>query len=178
MKQHGYFSWDGFLKGIYDINGQSCFPALLTHHQGMVKKAWISVIPIVFCEISGKPENPAVLLKVKSQLYAEHQGLRGDTDLTALSFLWCCSFGAFDGAGRWSRISKEPPGWVRAGLHWPLTSLPLFVKEASFSSFRELSVLCTSPVSPGPPALSCPLPPVPSISFSWAAPTPGSHPGS
>lgn len=87
MKRHGYFSWDSFLKWIYDVNGESCFPALLTHRQGMVEKAWISVIPIAFCEISGKQENPAVLLKVKSQLYAEHQGLRGDTDLTAyLSF--------------------------------------------------------------------------------------------
>lgn len=88
------------------MDGESCFPALLTHRQGMVEKAWISVIPEAFCEISGKQENPAVLLKVKRQLYAEHQGLRGDTDWTALSFLRCRSFGAFNRTGscrRWSQ---------------------------------------------------------------------------
>ena len=79
----------------------------------MVEKAWISVIPVAFCEISGKQDydhelyGSRVLLKVKSQLYAEHQGLRGDTDLTALSFLWCCSFGAFNRAGSCRRWSQD-----------------------------------------------------------------------
>lgn len=119
---------------------------------GYIEKAWISVIPIAFCEISGKQENPAVLLKVKHQLHAEHQGLRGDTDLTA--YLSCGAARlvlllglAAAGGGR--RVSNRALGGWRAGVHWPLTSfLPLFVKQASFPSSPELSVLCMSPVSP------------------------------